>query len=139
MSSLLVRLKKDLENFDPDRANFIRGYWDKTGIKISLIFSLMEVNRHLISNSNPELTKKFKIVLNHFVTYISKKIESGTSDEEDLLFELKEIASTELVEAVPGLIKDVEQLEKDHDTRKKINWLLTEKKFTDLLNFLECK
>jgi hypothetical protein len=136
MTSSLVKLRNDVQNLNPDRANFIRGYWKQTGVKISLIFSLIDIDQHLIDNRNPDLNRKFKVVQGHLVDHISKKIDSGTSDADDLLFELKEVAALELEQAVPNLIKDVKQLEKDQSKQERIIQLLEGKQFSELLNSL---
>jgi hypothetical protein len=133
---LLINLRNDVANLNPDRANFIRSYFDKTGMKIHLIFSLMDINSQLILNSNLTLNQKFITVQTNFLKHLDKKIESGTTDSEDLDFEVKEVASQELEEAVERVIDDIQVLEKDLNKQKKMISFLKEKRFSDLLQSL---
>jgi hypothetical protein len=116
----LEKLHAHLGNFTPDTANMIKLYYAKTTLKIGLIFVMMDIRDRLEHERNPELNKNFKLLKADFAAHVRKKIEEGTTDEEDLLFEIDEVRKFNLIQAKETVIKDIENSGLEDSKKRKL-------------------
>ena len=105
----LIKLRAHLANFNADIALMIQDYWPQTTMKIQLVFVLMNIRDRLENESNPKLNRVLKQIKIDFVDYLNKKInERSTTEQDDLIFEIHEIATFQLNEARSVVIEDIE-------------------------------
>lgn len=106
---ILEKLQFDLNNFNADTAARVRLYWKDTGLKINLIYSMVEIRDFLNDYSNPGLNQKFKTLKKDFVQYLSDKMKGDLDERDDLIFEIREVARLQLKEGVPRVVEDIQQ------------------------------
>lgn len=107
---LIRKLRADINTFSADSASLIQQYWPQTQMKIGLVFVMMTIRDRLENESNPKLNNAFKQIKRDFVDYLSKKIDGkATSENDDLLFEIREVASLQLNEADSVVIEDIKK------------------------------
>ncbi len=70
----LSQLRGDLTTFNPDQVQMVKGYLPKTNLKTNLVNVLSNMRIDLISNSDRELTGKFKQLKADLIGHVDKRI-----------------------------------------------------------------
>ena len=110
-NSAIRNIADFLTYFNADSANRANREWKDTGMNISLLNVLTTFRNQLSETSNPTLHQNFKTLKADFSKYLLEKLEGKhTAENDDLLFEVNEIVKLQLHQAVPIMLKDLENI-----------------------------